>query len=350
MDTKYLSLVVGAGASRELGLPTGAELKKTISSLLDIRFEHGYQQKTGDHNICEALRLHVRELGQHDINPHLHSAWRIRDAMPQAISIDNFIDTHQGDSQIELCGKLAIVKSILDAEKRSLLYVDPMSSHDKFDFLRTDVTWLNPFFRILTENCRPAELKERLSRVSLIIFNYDRCIEHYLHSALQNYFSLGSGKAAELVNGMDIYHPYGTVGQLPWQTDTTNVGFGAELGPTQLLSIARQIKTFTEGTDPDSSEIAAIRNATRTSKRLLFLGFAFHRLNMQLLQSSEKVASADQSKRIFATAMSISKNDASEISEELLQLGNCSEPNIHVRSDLACHTIFSEFARGLSVQ
>lgn len=119
MKNKKLTLIVGAGASKELGLPVGSELKQKIASLLDIRFDFN-QQKSGDYQIRSALESAVRQPdGRGDINPHLHAAWRIRDAMPQAISINNFIDNHQGDEKIELCGKLAIVKSILDAEKSS---------------------------------------------------------------------------------------------------------------------------------------------------------------------------------------------------------------------------------------
>jgi len=269
--------------------------------------------------------------------------------MPQAISIDNFIDTHQGDAKIELCGKLAIVKSILDAERKSLLFIDPNSSKNKINFTRTDATWVNPFFRIVTENCRATELQSRLSKITLIVFNYDRCIEHYLYWSIQNYYGVGAQEAADLVNTMDIYHPYGTVGRLPWQNESSNVGFGAELGPTQLLSIARQIKTFTEGTDPDSSEIAEIRNATSTSARLLFLGFAFHKLNMELLCSKVQLPSPDQYKRIFATAMGISRNDSEEIANDLATLGNCPTSRVQVRTDLVCHAVFSEYARGLSL-
>jgi hypothetical protein len=35
-----------------------------------------------------------------DINPSLEAAWRIREALPQAISIDNFIESHQGDERV----------------------------------------------------------------------------------------------------------------------------------------------------------------------------------------------------------------------------------------------------------
>jgi hypothetical protein len=117
--TKNTVFVIGAGASKEANLPTGYELKSKISKLLDIRFSHGYQQTSGDYVITDALRrLVLNSDGRSgDINPYLHEAWHIRDALPQAISIDNFIDAHRDNDKIALCGKLAIVRSILDAEK-----------------------------------------------------------------------------------------------------------------------------------------------------------------------------------------------------------------------------------------
>ncbi|MCP4585501.1 hypothetical protein, partial [Pseudoalteromonas sp.] len=114
--------VIGAGASKEANLPTGRELKDKISRLLDIRFDYR-QQKHGDYLVVNALRELVKgEDGRSDdINPYIHEAWHIRDALPQAISIDNFIDSQRGNEKIAICGKLAIVRSILEAEKNSIL-------------------------------------------------------------------------------------------------------------------------------------------------------------------------------------------------------------------------------------
>ena len=87
--------IVGAGASKEARLPTGNELKKAISNLLDIRFdEFGTKQISGDRLITQALRAFVKlQDGRNgNIDPYLDEAWHIRDALPQAISIDNFID------------------------------------------------------------------------------------------------------------------------------------------------------------------------------------------------------------------------------------------------------------------
>jgi len=57
-------------------------------------------------------------------NELLDAAQRIKDGLIQSISIDNFIDIHQVNESVVFCGKLAIIKTILDAEKNSPLYFD----------------------------------------------------------------------------------------------------------------------------------------------------------------------------------------------------------------------------------
>ena len=133
---KSLVLVLGAGASKEVNLPIGTELKSEIARLLDIRFEFGSRQKSGDYQVTEALRLVAsrakEEPGQ--INAYLRMCWRIRDAMPQAISIDNFIDCHADVPKIAVCGKLAIARAILAAEAKSTLTINRQNSYNKLDF------------------------------------------------------------------------------------------------------------------------------------------------------------------------------------------------------------------------
>ena len=347
MTNKRLTLIVGAGASKELGLPIGSELKSKIAALLDIRFDFN-QQLSGDYQIRAALEEAVRATdARGDINPHLHAGWRIRDAMPQAISIDNFIDNHQGDEKIELCGKLAIVKSILDAEKKSQIYIDHRNDRNSINFSATETCWLNPFTRLLTENCRADQLEERLKTVSFVIFNYDRCIEHYLYHALQNYYKLSDRTAADLLNNVSFYHPYGAVGSLPWQNRPNVAAFGADLQPRTLLENAQQIKTFTEGTDPDSSEVCEIRDAVENSLTTVFLGFAFQKLNMQLIRHGNKPAEDLSDLQNFATAYGLSQSDCNDIASEISLMRGTKRTA--VRNDLTCVKIFSEYTRGISL-
>lgn len=351
MIERRTTLIIGAGASAECGLPVGAVLKERIGRLLDIRFEHGFRQMSGDHTICEALRVAVESTTPpgRDINPHLQAAWRIRDAMPQALSIDNFIDTHQGDARLELCGKLAIVRSILDAEKRSHIHFDPHGNHRSPRFESLQATWFTSFFQLLTENCRANQLEQRFSTLTLIIFNYDRCVEHFLYYALQNYYGIAAEQAAALVAKFGIFHPYGTVGPLPWQGRDGAVGFGAETDAQGLVRLAGQIRTFTEGTDPTQSAIEEIRRRFVEAQIVLFLGFAYHRLNLQLIWSDGMTHADPADTKYFGTALGVSQSDCDEIRRELSELGGAPSNQIHIRNNLSCARLFGEYWRSLSL-
>ena len=342
-DEHSTVFVVGAGASAEVNMPLGSELKTKIAQLLDIRFDNS-RHVSGDAKIVQALRLFMQSKGERDINPYLHACRRIAGAMPQAISIDNFLDAHVDDEKVVMCGKLAIVRAILESERRCNLYFERSRTH-RFDFGRLETTWLNQFFQLLTENCRIDDLPQRLGKVTLIVFNYDRVVEHFLYHALQNYFGIDAGRAGELVFGMRILHPYGVVGKLPWAGGDPIVAFGDNTQHDQLLENAQQIRTFTEGADPESSDIETIRGAMQTANRLVFLGFAYHKLNIELIcaPSKSEVPPAD----CYGTAFMISSSDCEVIESELRRLSGNGFARVSLR-DLSCAGLFAEFRRSLS--
>ena len=340
--------IIGAGASKEAKLRTGLELKGHIAQLLDIRYgDFGDKQEHGDYLIASALFEHVRQLDgrRGDINPYLHEAWRIRDALPQAISIDHFIDAHRDNDKIALCGKLAIVRSILEDERKSLLYYEP-SRDSNFNFRVLEKTWYIPFFQLLTENCGKNDIEERFKSITLIIFNYDRCVEHFIYNALQNYYGLPEGEVIELVKNINIYHPYGVVGTLPWVDQNGAMEFGAEPRPVQLLELSQKIKTFTEGTDPGSSEILEIRKHMNIANRVVFLGFAFHKLNMLLIAPQQVDGTSNSTIKCFATTNGISNSDKEVIEEQIKEL--YSGPIEVQMANLTCADFFTEYWRSLS--
>lgn len=336
--------IVGAGASKEAKLPAGDEFKSDISRLLDLRFEElGRRLEHGDHLIVEALRINVRQSeGRGDINPYLFEAWHIRDALPQAISIDNFIDAHRDNDKIALCGKLAIVRSILSAEKKSLLYIDESLMEPKIKISSLKSTWYIPFFQLLTENCGKNDLQERFESITLIIFNYDRCVEHFIFYALQNYYRVSKAEAAELVKSINIYHPYGDVGTLNGRA----MRFGTEPSAEQLLELSQKIKTYAEGTDPESSEILEIREHMGMADQLVFLGFAFHKLNMQLITPGDTFDQSSPMIKCFATTYGISENDKVVIKEQINELYRF-EAKVSM-GNLTCSDFFTEYWRSLS--
>jgi len=350
MFQKKTLIVVGAGASKEADLPVGSELTVRIANLLDVRHQDAKQTR-GDTVLLAAIEEAVRRVDRSDgdIGTYVQACQRISSAMPQAMSIDSFMDAHRGDASLELCGKLAIVRAILQAERKSHLFFDGIRFPVAKMLERLKESWFNAFMQLLSENCRVGELAERLEWLSMIVFNYDRCIEHFLVNAIQNYYAIDTDQAEELVRSIEIYHPYGTVGALPWYAEEHAIAFGADPSAHQLLDLASQIKTFTEGTDPGSSDIGEIRKRVAEAQILLFLGFAFHRQNLDLIRPKTPPINRSREASCFATAVGISSSDCDLIAHEVARILNIPMSHIAFRPDLDCAGLFREFWRSLAL-
>lgn len=315
--------VVGAGASCELGLPSGLQLKSEIAKLLNITFPDRYNQKTGDRDICECLRAIAGQEGVQTINPLLHKAWHIRDSLPLALSIDNFLDAHKDDPQMEQCGKLAIAKSIANAERGSILSRLPNKA-GKMDFSILDGTWLLKFFQMLTENVRKENLDTIFDNIKIITFNYDRCVEQFLPIAITQYYGIPERDAEELCRKLIVIHPYGRVGTLPWQQEEAQVPFGAE--QFDLLAVSPSLRTFAEGmADPVQS--AQIQSILHNAETIVYLGFAFHPMNMDILRLDNE----GFARNVFATTFGLSKSDCEVVEAQILDgLSKFSPQHIHI--------------------
>lgn len=340
MSSKKTVLVLGAGASAEANLPTGAQLKKMIAASLTFTYKLGHIT-SGDQTMFRTLQQ------EPNIDDSIHAAELIRKAMPQASSIDEFIENHRGNFAIERCGKLAIVRAILQAERASHLYVNPDNIYNELNFGSVEDTWFTIFWQQIAKNCQVDKLERQFSSIAFIVFNYDRCLEHYLYRSIQNYYGVSADAAGNLVRSIKIYHPYGTIGSLPWSGDQAKVEFGAEPYFEQLGVLANQIKTFTEGTDPRSSDVVAIRNDVAEADRLIFLGFAYHQQNMKLLKGEEELGS-NPTARCWGTAHGISDNDLPVIKRELGKLYGDELPRVMEIRDLKCRELFKTYSRDLA--
>ncbi len=300
MITRQTVVVVGAGASYELNLPLGTTLRQDIAALLNITFPDGYNQKSGDHSITQCLRSLAQERGHRGINDLLHKCWLIRDALPAAISIDNLLDAHRNDPDIALIGKLGIARAILNAERSSKLFREPNSGRS---FPLNDVagTWLLPMFQLLTEGVAKEDAHHIFDNVTFIVFNYDRCLQAFLHVALKAYYGFDDQKSGEIAGLAKIIHPYGRVGDLGANSSLAAVGFGAQ--DCNIRKVAEGIRTFSEGLMFDSHR-AEIQNAISQSDQIVFLGFAFHPLNMEILSAKQDTNVT----RIFGTTVGLSES------------------------------------------
>jgi hypothetical protein len=341
--------VIGAGANVEIGMPSGDELKLKITKLLDFYWNRDVMTK-GDDIIFLAIQEYVKDddnfPNRKKMEKLLDAAGNISSAMPLSISIDNFIETHRGEIGIAFCGKLAIVRSILEAEKNCALY-NYRNNEKKLKQINN--SWYTALFKKITEGCSIDKLSERLRYISFIIFNYDRCFEYFMFHALMIYYNIDKQKAKEFIQLMNIIHPYGIAGEL-WD-EYGELTFGETPSHKKLISLVQEIKTFTENTHDNHERNRRVKYITERGDIIVFLGFAYHDQNISLLFDQPHIPDGGKiplSERIvcYGTGYNISEIDLKQISDSLITANfKIVECNI---SNITCTQFFKDFWYTLS--
>lgn len=249
MLRKKVTFVLGAGASAEVRMPVGADLKRQVAAKFDFQFEPFQPGPTrGDRVLFDALTRLSPDYPKNvdEINEHLNVGQHIRTSVMQAPSIDEFIDNQRENPRIATCGKLGILRCILEAEQKSHLYFDDSKRENLFDLKEVDDKWYSHLFKIIIEGADFDTVVDRMKQINIVSFNYDRCLHHYLFNSLKNYFRRSDERVAEAISGLRIIFPYGTVAKLPWQSRDEPVKFGGPISGTRLFDLVENIKTFTE--------------------------------------------------------------------------------------------------------
>ena len=331
MTTKTV-FVVGAGASKELGLPIGSELRDSIVNLF----------RNGDHSFLNGFSF-AGSPGRRNYSTNSRDiAARVFQSLPLSTSIDEFID-EQADDAIEFAGKMAIVSKILEEERSSAVYTHRGRNGGLFDGSVLSNTWYADLWRMIRTGCRTKEqIEKRLGSIAFIVFNYDRCVEHVLISALRTYYSkaISYPEADSLVSSTEIHHVYGQCG------DLVDVPFGAELLPPQIEAVAGALKTFTEGLDPATSEVRAIRKAVASAKQIVFLGLSFNPRNMQVLR--EQTSDDKNDVACFGSALGFSDPDQKMIHHRIrMQLGI--RPEVIRIEPVTCASLMQMYSQSIQL-
>jgi hypothetical protein len=342
--------VVGAGASKEVGLPVASELIDVIADALNYKLENGVlKDGFGDADVLSVLQESSPD--RESITLYLDAAKRLRDGVIFSNSIDSFIDIHRHDEKIQRCGKLAIAKTILASENASCLQI---SNNDFTDVEALRETWFVKFFKNLCDGVRKTEVHRLFEKTAFVVFNYDRCLEHFLFNAIQRQFGVGVTDASDVMRSARIFHPYGSVGELPWQ-NKSGIPFGFTANRESLKAIEKRIKTYTEQLE-SRNDIDNIRSLVAMADVIVFLGFSYHPQNMALLNPSQRC----DAKEVLGTAYDISHSNVDSIKENIRDLvgselfdfkmsehSTIPVDRLHVKSNLTCAELFDEFSRRL---
>jgi hypothetical protein len=322
--------ILGAGASEEVGLPLGTLLARQITNKMDIRFQHGHEfVGAGDLQLYTELTNARRE----DSDQWFSAATRIREGLPFARSIDDFLDQRRTDKWINTYGKAAICKRILEAERDSSLFFDPFLGQNPFEAEALLNTWFVKFMYMLCRGIPRERVAHIFENVDFISFNYDRCIEHFLISALQRAYSIKQEDAVAIIEGLDVLHPYGSVGLL------RDVKFGAE--DLNCVALSERIKTYTEQAD-EKTVLQQIQARLRMADQIVFLGFAFHSQNMEMLKIPDRPAN----KIVYGTAFGMSGPDMNEGQRLIARV--IAPQQVYMNNNIKCAALLDEYSMSLT--
>ena len=308
MLSQSTTFVIGAGASSDFDFPTGEGLQDRITEYL--RLNTDARRFESDRMWYALVPLMQQGDFSQLVQRYAGAAQRISEGMPLAASIDNFLHTHQQDNDIVLIGKIAIALAIVEAEAASPLAVRAPDSSpaSPLSTERYRTSWYFPFMKLLTMGTRSDDPRAFFRNIRFVVFNYDRCLELVLLYTLKGYYGLQLDQALEVLAGIDIIHPYGSIGPL---SDSVGPGIPFGYRDADIGNIASGIKTFTESVDERIVQQA--RLAVADADTLVFLGFGFLPQNMNLLRPKAN----RQAMRIYATTFGVSETDELVIREKL---------------------------------
>lgn len=322
------TFVIGAGASAEFGLPVGsglaAEIKKTAMFESDDR-------DNPSHGLLRELLYTKCKVGAEEsaAKKALHD---IHEGIQTAVSIDAFIHRHGADANISYWGKVLIALEVLKAERNSSLSTltwpefagDPnlVLENAGKKLINPDYTWIGHFFRILSDGV--ADYNDLGKDITIICFNYDRCIEVYLAETIADAYRISIETALRVVkNNIKIIHPYGYLGELALVSGSPGkdrLGFGSALHqPKEISLIADHIHTYTEQAH-DATKVWSIHEAIAECKNLIFLGFGFNNQNLDLLRVKTRFNGSAHPKNIYATCFGLYPQIKETLTRRILDL------------------------------
>lgn len=266
---KQTTIIVGAGASADFGLPLGRGLAELIYAQLDESFGPHHRD---DGALRGALARRVgRGLAQEDVG----AALALRDGLIGASTIDHILGQRSHQRPIVEIGKMAIANAILSAEAESPLAFD---NHDReaarAGLWRCRDTWLAHLVRTTIGVPSADRFVDALTSVSFVTFNYDRCIEKYFYAYLRYVVGLPPSDAAKALSRIHIHHVFGSLGDGVHESDC-KVPFGSAV---RLEACGQAIRTFTEPMTHD--ELRRLYDISRHAEQIVSIGFGFAETNV----------------------------------------------------------------------
>jgi len=258
------ALVLGAGVSLSYGYPLGSGLVEDVLGNVDSEYWAQIIMHCG---------VDRREI----------SRFKSELQLSQQASIDRFLEHRP---ELMRVGKLAIALALMLRERNDVLLTD-------FGIRKAGI------YHYLYEKLNATWDSFNQNKLSIVTFNYDRSIEHFLFSALKHSYDKSDGETSEAIANIPIIHVHGWLGPLPWQAEggrpyapvlAPDSARAVIRNPKLRLPIAQSVQRASEQiivvsqANPNTEEFQEAHALLEAAERIYFLGFGFHRDNLTRLQ------------------------------------------------------------------
>jgi hypothetical protein len=268
MITRPTVLVLGAGASCDCSFPTAWGLKKRILDLPQNADTMRSMQALGNNPAdCSAFSKSFLASGRR--------------------SIDDFLATR---SDLEEIGRRSIAAALIPCERSA-----EVVKH------RQNPTWLNLLVDSMGAGAESPDAW-RGNKLSIVTFNYDRVVEHFLFTSLVHSFRLSDADAAQLLHDtVKIVHVHGQLGAYPGLSGGHSRPFRPSVNSGELAVAANGILLARSGAAP-SDEVKRARVMLGEAAAVAFLGFSYGQGNLELLNAGGTCRGRDD-RPAFGSAM-----------------------------------------------
>ncbi len=278
MITKKTVLILGAGASRHLGFPTGIELKDQILNYDAEKIKQsmnsdpiwGYILSKFSYETCSKFFNALKKSGKQAVDAFLEHRHELIDL-----------------------GKAIISRILISCEREELLF-------------ETRNNWYQYFYNKL--NAKFEDFSN--NNVSVITFNYDRSLEQYLLTAIQNDYGKTEKEAADVLKSIPMTHLHGNLGDLPALKEKNSREYTQNCTPEILQLCIDSIKIIHEGIEADLQFSQAHRQLSE-AEIVCFLGFGYDKINLDRLKINE-IFNGDP--KIFCSSYGLTNSERMYIS------------------------------------
>ncbi len=243
-------LILGAGASKPYGFPTGRELLDIICKAMD--------------EVAGSSVQTLLDTGRVD-SDHI-SRFREHLFKSSKQSVDAFVERQPDFLEI---GKLTIAQALLPLERHVQL----------IDICRRTDSWYQLLYNKMDSGFD--EFGE--NRLSILTFNYDRSLEEYLFTALKYSYNRDDKATKKVLRRIPIVHLYGQLSIHPAMSDDPSLTRAYGSNPNNFVQAAEGIKIISD-VDPDDDDFKLAHDLLSKAERVCFLGFGYDEMNITRLK------------------------------------------------------------------